>query len=114
MLDQVLGALDELTPRGAGAEHFREVGIVEDVAEKRLWIAGDPAVTLRNRALGVDGDELAGAIFLPNIFHESSILLTVRERFSGKAISLPSFLPLISPEETSQPMSADRSPNLTW
>ena len=40
------------------------------------------------------------------ICHSPSAFETVSERFSGNAKALPSFLPLISPEAISQPMSA--------
>ena len=108
MLNQVLGALDELTPRRAGAEHFGEVGIVEDVAEKGLRVAGDPAVTLRNGTLGVDGDELAGAIFLPDTRQaggkSGEMVDEAIERADGDAVGIAALHPNIeeSPEEFAQ------------
>src|ERR1700693_3289084 len=58
--------LDKLAPRRALPQHPREIGLAEHVAEKGLWIAGDPAVALRDRAFGIHGDELVGTVFLPD------------------------------------------------
>ena len=66
VFDEMLWALDELTPCRAGAQHLREIGIAEDIAEEGLRVAGHPAVALRDGAFGIDGDELVGTILLPN------------------------------------------------
>src|SRR5271157_168194 len=58
--------LDKLAPRWALPQHPREIGLAEHVAEKGLGVAGDPAVALRDRAFGIDGDELVGTVFLPD------------------------------------------------
>ena len=58
--------LDKLAPPRALPQHPREIGLAEHVAEKGLGVAGDPAVALRDRAFGIQGDELVGTVFLPN------------------------------------------------
>lgn len=47
------------------------------------------------------------------IFQEPSAFETVQETFRGKAMALPPFFPLTSPDTTSQPILADSSPCLT-
>lgn len=64
--DEFAGAFDKLATGRAFAEHAGEVGFAEDVAEEVVGVTGDPAVALRDRAFGVDGDELVGAVFFPD------------------------------------------------
>ena len=47
------------------------------------------------------------------IFQEPSAFETVQETLRGKAMALPPFFPLTSPDTTSQPILADSSPCLT-
>ena len=66
VFDEVFGPFDELLARGAGAQHLRQAGVAEDIAEEGFRVAGHPAVALRDRAFGIHGDELVGTILLPD------------------------------------------------
>src|SRR5678815_70646 len=66
MFDEVPRPFDELTPCRTGAQHLCEIRVAKDISEKGLGVAGHPAVTLRNGAFGIDGDELVGTVLFPN------------------------------------------------
>lgn len=62
---EVFWPLHELASGGTGPQHFSEIGIAKDVAEKALGVAGHPAIALGDGAFGIYGNELVGAVLFP-------------------------------------------------
>jgi len=66
VFDEIFRPVDKIAPRRARVQHSREIGLAEQVAIKGLRVAGNPAVTLRDRPFGIHGDELVRTVFLPD------------------------------------------------